>query len=328
MHRLLSSLSSICLVAAMCVDDPVAQEPVAKESVAQNAAIRATLTAARPIIAAGSPIELRLLLHVEADTRLPNVLVNGVDLSVNVGDKPGPHIAEPGEGEPVLVRAGTRIERRLSFPSDRLVPNPDPSGVTDVVIAWTGLPGANCALKIAPDSSKVDIASLDLAKTKVVLVTNYGEMTLSLRPDKAPKHVENFLKLCKSGFYNGTKFHRVLRDFMIQGGDPNTKNDDKAETWGSGGPGWSVDAEFNDVRHLRGTLSMAREANPNSAGSQFFIVHKDSPHLDSKYTAFGNVEKGMDALDRIANVEVTGPEQSVPVKPVVLLSAIILPVKK
>ncbi|MBX3461809.1 MAG: peptidylprolyl isomerase [Planctomycetes bacterium] len=188
--------------------------------------------------------------------------------------------------------------------------------------------GVNCVVRIAPDASKIDLAVLDLARTQVVLLTNYGEMTLSFRPDKAPRHVENFLKLCKQGFYDGTKFHRVIRNFMIQGGDPNTKDDSKPETWGQGGPGWTVDAEFNDLRHVRGTLSMARSSDPNSAGSQFFLVHKDSAHLDNQYTAFGNLEKGADVLDAIAGVRCGGPQNSTPVQPVVLLGTVILPAKK
>jgi peptidyl-prolyl cis-trans isomerase B (cyclophilin B) len=314
MHRLLYCLSTIWLAtAALTQEIP---------------GVRASLSAVRTLVAAGSPIELRLVLQVDADAQLPSSLLNGVDLVVHVGDKPGPRIVEAGAGEAVTVRAGTRIERRFSFPSEQLVPNLDPSAISDVVVAWKDIPGANCALKIAPDASKVDLGSLDLGKTRVVLVTNLGEMTLSFRPDKAPRHVENFLKLCKSGFYDGTKFHRVIRDFMIQGGDPNTKDDSKPDSWGQGGPGYAVDAEFNDVRHVRGTLSMARSNDPNSAGSQFFVVHKDAPHLDGKYTAFGNIEKGADTLDRIANVAVGGPQRSTPVEPVVLLSTVILPAKR
>ncbi|MCA8975383.1 MAG: peptidylprolyl isomerase [Planctomycetes bacterium] len=165
-----------------------------------------------------------------------------------------------------------------------------------------------------------------MSKTRVVLVTNHGEMTLSFRPDKAPNHVANFLKLCKQGFYDGTKFHRVIRNFMIQGGDPNTKDDDKQHLWGQGGPGWNVNAEFNDIKHVRGVLSMARSTDPNSAGSQFYIVHKDAPHLDNQYTAFGNLESGADVLDSIANTK-TG-RGDIPINHVVLQAAVILPVFK
>ena len=155
-----------------------------------------------------------------------------------------------------------------------------------------------------------------------------AEMQLAFRPDKAPRHVENFVKLCLQGFYDGTKFHRVIRNFMVQGGCPNTKDDDKKAMWGSGGPGYRIDAEFNDLRHLKGTLSMARTQDPNSAGSGFFLVHKESPHLDNQYSAFGNLVEGVDVLDAIANVQVGGPQKSTPVQPVVLSAAVVLPVTK
>ncbi|MBK8097020.1 MAG: peptidylprolyl isomerase [Planctomycetes bacterium] len=200
--------------------------------------------------------------------------------------------------------------------------------MTFVTLAWSGLAGANCVIKIAPDLSKLVIEDLDLAATKVLLVTNHGEMTISFRPDKAPGHVTNFLKLCKQGFYDGTKFHRVIKGFMVQGGDPKTKDDNLQAEWGTGDPGYKINAEFNDIKHVRGVLSMARSQDPNSAGSQFYIVHKDSPHLDKQYTAFGNLEKGSDTLDAIANVRCGGPQGSTPLQPVILHQAIIIPAMK
>jgi peptidyl-prolyl cis-trans isomerase B (cyclophilin B) len=188
--------------------------------------------------------------------------------------------------------------------------------------------GTSFAFKVTPDTRNVQVDQLDLGKTQVVLVTSHGDMRVSFRPDKAPKHVENFVKLCLQGFYDGTKFHRVVRDFMIQGGCPHTKDDTKQELWGSGGPGYTLDLEPNDLRHLPGTLSMARGTDPNTAGSGFFIVHKEAPHLDTKFTAFGNVEEGIDCLNSIAEVRVAGPKRETPVVPVVLFSAIVLPVKK
>lgn len=137
---------------------------------------------------------------------------------------------------------------------------------------------------------------------RAIVKTKYGEIELKLWPDLAPKHVENFLKLAKSGFYNGTIFHRVIPGFMIQGGDPNTKDSLKKETYGQGGPGYTVPAEFNDTPHKRGILSMARAADPDTAGSQFFIVVEDSRFLDRKYTAFGEVTKGIGVADKIVNL--------------------------
>lgn len=134
-----------------------------------------------------------------------------------------------------------------------------------------------------------------------VMETSLGRVVLMFFPDKAPHHVDNFKKLARKGFYDGTKFHRVIPGFMIQGGDPNTKKGDTS-TWGMGGPGYSVDAEFNDVKHERGILSMARSSDPNSAGSQFFIMVAKYPSLDGQYSAFGKVVSGMDVVDKIVNL--------------------------
>lgn len=136
---------------------------------------------------------------------------------------------------------------------------------------------------------------------KAVIETKFGEIEIKLFPDVAPKHVENFTTLAKQGFYDGTVFHRVIPGFMIQGGDPNTKGPDKA-TYGMGGPGHNVKAEFSDIPHKRGILSMARAQSPDSAGSQFFVVVKDSNFLDGQYTVFGEVVKGMDVVDAIVNL--------------------------
>ncbi|SLM47946.1 Peptidyl-prolyl cis-trans isomerase [Nitrospira japonica] len=137
---------------------------------------------------------------------------------------------------------------------------------------------------------------------RAIIKTKFGDMEIAFFPDKAPKHVENFLKLAKSGFYNGTIFHRVIPGFMIQGGDPNTKDVNKPETYGQGGPNERLKAEFNDIPHRRGIVSMARTNDPNSAGSQFFIVVKDSNFLDNQYTVFGEVVKGLEVADQIANL--------------------------
>lgn len=158
-----------------------------------------------------------------------------------------------------------------------------------------------------------------------ILETGKGRIVIRFFPNKAPKHVENFKKLVSSGFYNGTKFHRTIEGFMIQGGDPNTKKGDPS-TWGAGDPGYSIDAEFNDVRHKRGIVSAARSSDPNSAGSQFFVVVSDtSPqggpwdNLDGQYTVFGEVVSGMEAVDQIVKTPLIGdngqadPKQVVPI---------------
>lgn len=132
--------------------------------------------------------------------------------------------------------------------------------------------------------------------------TEFGEITIELYSDDAPNTVENFKKLANSGFYDGLIFHRIVPGFVIQGGDPYTKDLSNKVNWGTGGPGWNVKAEFNKNTHSRGILSMARSQDPNSAGSQFFIVLKDSKSLDGKYTVFGKVTSGMDAVDKLAAI--------------------------
>jgi peptidyl-prolyl cis-trans isomerase B (cyclophilin B) len=140
------------------------------------------------------------------------------------------------------------------------------------------------------------------AAPKAVIETQFGEMEIEFLPGKAPGHVKNFLDLAKKGFYDGTTFHRVIPGFMIQGGDPNTRNASASRAQhGTGGPGYTIKAEFNDTAHSRGVVSMARSQDPNSAGSQFFICVKDSAFLDRNYTAFGRVVRGMDVADKIVN---------------------------
>ena len=141
--------------------------------------------------------------------------------------------------------------------------------------------------------------------TTANIETNHGKISFELLPDLAPETVRNFEKLTKDGFYDGTLFHRVIPGFMIQGGDPNTKTDNKG-SWGMGGPGYNVKAEFSSRSHLRGIVSMARAQDPDSAGSQFFIVTSDSAFLDRQYTVFGQVKEGMDVADKIVNMNKDG----------------------
>jgi peptidyl-prolyl cis-trans isomerase B (cyclophilin B) len=140
------------------------------------------------------------------------------------------------------------------------------------------------------------------AASRAILETSLGEIEIEFLTDKAPGHVKNFTDLAKKGFYDGTTFHRVIPGFMIQGGDPNTKDPQGSRSrHGTGGPGYTIKAEFNDTPHKRGVVSMARAQDPNSAGSQFFIVVKDSGFLDREYTAFGRVVRGMEVADKIVN---------------------------
>jgi peptidyl-prolyl cis-trans isomerase B (cyclophilin B) len=159
-----------------------------------------------------------------------------------------------------------------------------------------------------------------------VITTTAGEMTVEFWPDVAPKTVENFVKLAKDGFYDGTAFHRIVKGFMIQGGDPLSKKDDAMV--GTGGPGYKIKAEFNDRPHVRGVLSMARSQHPDSAGSQFFIVLDEASFLDRQYTAFGKVIKGEDVLVKIGETPTArgnGGEKSKPTTRVGVESVKIVP---
>src|ERR1051325_7785596 len=165
------------------------------------------------------------------------------------------------------------------------------------------------------EEEKKETATTTEVKEVAVFKTSEGELVAEFWPDVAPKTVENFKKLARAGFYDGTAFHRIIKGFMIQGGCPNTK---KGATGmpGTGGPGWKVKAEFNDKAHTRGVISMARSQHPDSAGSQFFIVHGDAKFLDLQYTAFGELIKGDEVLERIATLPTStggGGEKSTPI---------------
>jgi len=163
---------------------------------------------------------------------------------------------------------------------------------------------------------------------QAVIKTAYGEMTIGFWPDVAPKTVENFKKLAREGFYDGTAFHRIIKGFMIQGGCPNTKKGANGMP-GTGDPGYKVKAEFNEKPHVRGVISMARSSHPDSAGCQFFICHGDARFLDRQYTAFGALVKGDDVLEKIANVPTKsggGGEKSTPIDRIAVESVTIVPV--
>jgi peptidyl-prolyl cis-trans isomerase B (cyclophilin B) len=165
-----------------------------------------------------------------------------------------------------------------------------------------------------PGDYPIDGDSVAVITVEQEGVGKLGEIVLEFYPNKAPNHVRNFKWLANNKFYDGVVFHRVIKDFMIQGGDPTGT--------GMGGPNWTVEAEFNDTPHTKGILSMARSSDPNSAGSQFFICHGNPSHLNGQYTAFGNTIKGLDVVDKIATTEVQG---SKPAKTVKMTSVRIVP---
>ena len=165
--------------------------------------------------------------------------------------------------------------------------------------------------------------------SSAVITTTKGEMVVKFWPDKAPKTVENFKKLASEKFYDGTAFHRIIDNFMIQGGDPNTKNAANEDSFGTGGPGYKINAEFNDRKHEFGVISMARSQHPDSAGSQFFLMLGDAPFLDGKYTGFGKLIKGEDVLKTIGKTPVSAsrsgenskPKERIEVKSVRIVKA-------
>ncbi len=165
------------------------------------------------------------------------------------------------------------------------------------------------------------------ANEVAVIKTSEGDMVVQFWTDAAPKTIQNFKKLARSGFYDGTVFHRIVKGFMIQGGDPLSKDPNKENLYGTGGPGYKIKAEFNDHPHERGVISMAREPDPDSAGSQFFICLAPVPRLDHQYTTFGEVIKGTDALEKIGDtpVEMAHGEMSKPTKRVVINRIDIVP---
>ena len=157
----------------------------------------------------------------------------------------------------------------------------------------------------AAEEKKEDTSPVSTGNEVAVIKTSEGDMVVEFWTDAAPNTIENFKKLARAGFYNGTIFHRIVKAFMIQGGDPNSKDPSKENRYGEGGPGYKIKAEFNDHSHERGVISMAREPDPDSAGSQFFICLAPVPRLDHQYTTFGKLIKGDDVLGKIGDAPVS-----------------------
>ena len=180
----------------------------------------------------------------------------------------------------------------------------------------------------AADEKKEENPTMNASNEVAVIKTSEGDMVVQFWNDAAPNTIENFKKLARSGFYDGTIFHRIVKGFMIQGGDPNSKDAGKESSYGEGGPGYKIKAEFNDHSHERGIISMARSSDPDSAGSQFFICLAPVPRLDGQYTTFGKLIKGDDVLKKIGDTPVTRNstgEMSKPTRRVVIESIKIVP---
>src|SRR6266516_1823614 len=181
---------------------------------------------------------------------------------------------------------------------------------------------------LAAEEKKEERAPMNSSNEVAVIKTSEGEMVVQFWTDAAPNTIDNFKKLARQGFYDGTIFHRIVKGFMIQGGDPNSKDPAKEESYGQGGPGYKVKAEFNNHSHERGVISMARGPDPDSAGSQFFICLAPVPRLDHQYTTFGKLLKGDDVLEKIGDTPATRNsmgEPSKPTKRVVVESVKIVP---
>src|SRR5947199_1685376 len=180
----------------------------------------------------------------------------------------------------------------------------------------------------AAEEKKEEKTTVNASNEVAVIKTSEGEMVVQFWADAAPNTIDNFKKLARQGFFDGTIFHRIVKGFMIQGGDPNSKDPAKENSYGEGGPGYNIKAEFNDHGHDRGVISMARGPDPDSAGSQFFICLAPVHRLDHQYTTFGNLIKGDDVLEKIGETPVTKNsrgEQSKPTKRVVIESVKIVP---
>lgn len=175
------------------------------------------------------------------------------------------------------------------------------------------------ALPLLSSNNQVQMKDPASGTPRAIIHTNYGDMTVEFWPDVAPRTVDNFLKLSREKFYDGTAFHRVIKGFMIQGGCPNSKVGARGVP-GTGGPGYMVKAEFNNRAHVKGVLSMARSSDPDSAGSQFFVCHGDASFLNNKYTAFGKLVAGEEVLNKIAAIRCVGQEGSTPTERVEITS--------
>src|ERR1043166_3267012 len=187
---------------------------------------------------------------------------------------------------------------------------------------------AALAVTGAGEEKKQKETPMNAANEVAIIQTSEGDMVVQFWTDAAPKTIENFKKLARSGFYNGTIFHRIVKNFVIQGGGPNSKDPAKEDSYGAGGPGYKIKAEFNDHPHERGVISMAREPDQDSAGSQFFICLAPVHRLDHQYTTFGKVIKGDDVLNKIGDtpVERNGQgEMSKPIKRIVINKIDIVP---
>jgi len=310
--------------AALAAVALVASTPAPAESGASNAELREAWSSRTTFVAGGDfPVSFEYTAGTEA-VELPTWRLGAGAFSIA-----GKPLGERGE-KTFMLPAGANM--KVSFD---LGPALVASGVAESF--ELGFEGST-PKKIAfyrPAGEELDfidpskIATEDLANYLVLLRTNQGEMLVEMAPELAPNHVRNFLDLSYNGFYNGVKFHRVIPGFMIQGGDPFTKDPAKKAQWGSGNGPRMLEAEFSSAKHERGTLSMARlGGNNDSASCQFFICHAKATNLDGQYSVFGKLVSGFETLDAIAltpaESAVRGAPPSSPIEPQEILSAVVL----
>jgi len=279
----------------------------------------------------GDVIEVAWSIQVKEDCMaLPSALTGGA-IALYVGEKSlGPIRSAPTEESEMEFKKGTSFQGKMPIAVNELIRK---SGLkldkTTTLNLSLGLgPVARANVKVVPDMSDYPLDKLDLSKTKVVILTDFGSMVARFFPGKAPNHVKRFVGLAQKHFYDGIQFHRIVPGFMIQGGDYHTRAAGSPSDMGAQPP---LKSEFNDIKHVKGILSMARTNDPNSASAQFFVMHGRAPYLDGNYTVFGKVIEGLDVIDALARQPIgrssTG-EMSKPLKPVWIRKMIVLGVPK
>lgn len=321
-----------CLILFLLTSTLVAQNDENVEL--QDSGPYSASLSAPPIHSGTEAFEVVLRVEFNEEVKVPQTVLSGVNLVFLDGTREVGQILNRREGV-AEVAAGTIIRRTFEIDPGTALSDLDTSRYQELRISWPGLSDATAIMRVAPDQGDLVVADLDLRQTTVRLITVRGEIVIEFWPDVAPNHVRNFIQLSKDGFYNGSRFHRVLKDFVIQGGCPNTKPGARGRP-GTGSPGYTVDAEFSDKPHLPGVISMARGNNPNSAGCQFFLVQgQHARNLDRAYSAFGKIRQGMDVLDELANTAVRPlnpadprSEVSVPAEDLWLYAAVVEPVLK
>ena len=306
-------------------------DPLAAKTPAIVEAVDYQIKVAIPYVVPGENLQVSYSIQVNKDTEIhPSILCgSGIDLYVG-GQKIGAVIEAPA-GEAMLpVRKGMSFEGKLPLTVNDLVRK---SGLkltkTDSLELALGFgPKARAMIKVVPDMSDFPLDKLDLTKTEVVIFTDFGLMVAQFFPDKAPNHVNRFVGLAQKHFYDGIQFHRIVPGFMVQGGDYHTRAPGSPSDMGAQP---AMKAEFNEIKHVKGILSMARTNDPNSASAQFFLMHGRAPYLDNNYTVFGKIIKGLDVIDKLASQPVgrgPGGEVSRPLKPVWIRKIIVLGVPK